>query len=166
MQNTRDKNKIADDIRLEREKINLTQEQFAELLGVSTRTVGRWENGESFPIKHVDTIAAVLNVSQKELLTRLPQNDSEMENVSASTFTTDKQKHNDITRMFFCFAAGVAIVGVVLLAYLYFFSSNLLHDFIFTLYCFFVMCITVVWMICYLLCELNEKRRSKGLGKT
>ena len=37
------------EIRQIRLKMNLTQEQFAELLGVDPRSVSRWENGHHKP---------------------------------------------------------------------------------------------------------------------
>lgn len=39
------------DIKIIREKLNLTQEQLAEKIGVSFCTVNRWENGHSSPSK-------------------------------------------------------------------------------------------------------------------
>ena len=34
-----------------REKLGLTQEEFAALVGATARTVGRWERGESKPTR-------------------------------------------------------------------------------------------------------------------
>lgn len=39
------------DIRIIREKLNLTQEEFAEKIGVAFCTVNRWERGHSMPSK-------------------------------------------------------------------------------------------------------------------
>lgn len=40
---------ICDDVKGLREALGLPQEEFARLIGVSARTVSRWENGESEP---------------------------------------------------------------------------------------------------------------------
>lgn len=37
------------DIKATREKLGLTQEQLAQKIGVSFKTVNRWENGKSKP---------------------------------------------------------------------------------------------------------------------
>ena len=39
-------------IKEQREKMNLTQEEFSLLAEVSTRTVGKWEGGETEPSKN------------------------------------------------------------------------------------------------------------------
>ena len=44
-----DQIKIGTFLKLLRKEKNLTQEQLAEQLGVSTRTVSRWENGNNMP---------------------------------------------------------------------------------------------------------------------
>ena len=54
----------------------VTQEQLAEKLGVSNRSVSRWENGNTLPdFSLMQTLAVVLNVSLAELLAgqRLPE---------------------------------------------------------------------------------------------
>jgi DNA-binding transcriptional regulator YiaG len=44
-----------------RKKLNITQEEFARLLGVSWRTVARWECGDSFINKtNIEKIEAIL----------------------------------------------------------------------------------------------------------
>ncbi|MEZ4325187.1 MAG: helix-turn-helix domain-containing protein [Polyangiales bacterium] len=40
---------FADEIKLARESLQLTQDQWAKRLGVSTRTISRWEAGEAEP---------------------------------------------------------------------------------------------------------------------
>lgn len=37
------------DVKTIRESMRMTQEQFADLLGVSVRTIGNWESGASIP---------------------------------------------------------------------------------------------------------------------
>lgn len=53
-----------------RDKNNLSQEQFAEKLGVSRQTVAKWENGDSLPdIKRGAELAAMFSVSLEALAT-------------------------------------------------------------------------------------------------
>ena len=52
-----------------RKEKNLTQEQFAEQLGVSGRTVSRWETGTNMPdISLLVEIAEFYNISVTELI--------------------------------------------------------------------------------------------------
>ena len=52
-----------------RKEKNLTQEQFAEQLGVSSRTVSRWETGTNMPdISLITEIADFYDVDVRELI--------------------------------------------------------------------------------------------------
>ena len=52
-----------------RKERNLTQEQVAEKLGVSNKTVSRWENGNGFPdVSLLQPLCELLNISVNELL--------------------------------------------------------------------------------------------------
>ena len=52
-----------------RKQKNMTQEQFAEILGVNSRSVSRWENGRCMPdLSLLQSIAEVLEISIYELL--------------------------------------------------------------------------------------------------
>ena len=52
-----------------RKECNLTQEQVAEKLGVSNKTVSRWENGNGFPnVSLLQPLCELLNISVNELL--------------------------------------------------------------------------------------------------
>ncbi len=52
-----------------RKECNLTQEQVAEKLGVSNKTVSRWENGNGFPdVSLLQPLCDLLNISVNELL--------------------------------------------------------------------------------------------------
>ena len=56
-------------LKLLRKEKNLTQEQLAEQLGVSNRTVSRWENGNNMPdISLLSEIAEFYDVSIPELI--------------------------------------------------------------------------------------------------
>ena len=49
-----------EDIRREREKLGITQDELAKLLGVATNTVSRWEIGQRNP--HPLTLKAIRTV--------------------------------------------------------------------------------------------------------
>ena len=51
------KNMISENLRYLRNIENMSQEQFAEKLGVSRQTIAKWENGESLP--DVERCAAI-----------------------------------------------------------------------------------------------------------
>lgn len=64
-----DQKKIGAFIANERKARNITQEQFADLLCVSPKTISKWENGRSLP--DIDTmidICAILEISINEFL--------------------------------------------------------------------------------------------------
>ncbi len=50
-----------DEIRAARERAGLTQQQLAATLGVSTRTVGNWERGETIPRNRRGAIRSALS---------------------------------------------------------------------------------------------------------
>ena len=60
---------IGENIRSYRKKNDMTQEAFAERLGVTYQSVSRWENGTTYPdIELIPSIAELLAVSADELL--------------------------------------------------------------------------------------------------
>ena len=64
-----DQIKIGTFLKLLRKEKNLTQEQLVEQLGVSNRTVSRWENGNNMPdISLLSEIAEFYDVSIPELI--------------------------------------------------------------------------------------------------
>lgn len=63
------KNMISTNLRYLRNKNNLSQEQFAEKLGVSRQTIAKWENGESLPdIERCAEIAYECGTTLDELI--------------------------------------------------------------------------------------------------
>ena len=68
---------IGENIRNYRKKNDLTQEAFADRLGVTYQSVSRWENGATYPdLELIPSIAAILGVSVDELL-GMPQMEKE-----------------------------------------------------------------------------------------
>ena len=71
-----------------REKLKLTQSQLADFLGVSDRTVSKWETGRGFPdIIFLEPLAKILEVSVAELFSGAEiENDNRAANLSKSNF--------------------------------------------------------------------------------
>lgn len=66
-----------------RKKQNLTQEQLAQKLGVSSKSISRWENGSNIPDYSVlDTLCNTLNISINELYYGKKISSSEYKNIS------------------------------------------------------------------------------------
>ena len=64
-----DTKKIGKFISKNRKRKGLTQEQLGELLGVSNKTISRWENGNYMPdLSLLIPLSEVLNISLNELL--------------------------------------------------------------------------------------------------
>lgn len=63
-------NVIGMNLKYLRDKENLTQEQFAEKIGISRQTVAKWENGDSLPdVEKGIEIAKLFNVSLDAMTT-------------------------------------------------------------------------------------------------
>lgn len=59
---------IGENIRNYRRKQDLTQEEFAERLGVSYQSVSRWENGATYPdIELLPAISKLFGITVDEL---------------------------------------------------------------------------------------------------
>ena len=64
-----DKQNIGAFIAQKRKEHNLTQEQLAEMLGVSNKTVSKWETGKNMPdYSVVEQLCKILDISVSELL--------------------------------------------------------------------------------------------------
>ena len=47
-----------------RKAVNLTQQQLADMIGVSNKAVSKWENGEGYPdIENLKRVSAIFNTS-------------------------------------------------------------------------------------------------------
>ena len=83
-----DLNKCGTLLRNLRKDKNLTQKQLAEFLGISAKTVSKWETGHGFPdVSTLSALAEILGVSEKILLTgSLKQNIQEVGNIKKLKF--------------------------------------------------------------------------------
>lgn len=103
---------------LRKEEKKMTQEQFAEKLGVSNRSVSRWENGKTMPdLSMLPVISEELGVSVSELLNgerSVPEIDSK-ENVSMIIELSDQEKKRKAKRLNTYFFLGLICVTIVIL---------------------------------------------------
>lgn len=83
---------IAEKIKLEREKLGLTQEEFGKLIGISKQSVSSWEKGRNLPdILNIDKIAQLNGKSLAEFFrTPIPGYVTES-SLSVASFT-EKEK--------------------------------------------------------------------------
>lgn len=85
--------KIGENIASSRKKVNLTQDQLAEKLGVSRQTISKWESNLAYPeLPKIIKLSKVLNISCDELL--LNQNNDKMLEIKTSKngYTIDWNK--------------------------------------------------------------------------
>lgn len=104
---------------LRREK-KLTQEQFAEKLGVNNRTVSRWENGHCMPdLSLLSIIADELGVSISELLNGRRLTEQEMiairDSINAVLELSEKEKNVKKRKLNAYLITGILCIAIVVL---------------------------------------------------
>ena len=92
--------KIGKFIAVNRKAKGLTQEQLGEMLGVSNKTVSRWENGNYMPdLSLLEPLSSALGITLNELLAGefIPQEDmaarTERNLVDTIGYTAGKLRH-------------------------------------------------------------------------
>jgi transcriptional regulator with XRE-family HTH domain len=68
------KNYIGENIRIYRERNNMTQKDLGDKIGKTWEMVSRYERGVSSPFKQIDSLADALNVDSSELLKKPSEN--------------------------------------------------------------------------------------------
>lgn len=111
-----DKKKTGNLIREARTKKNYTQNELGDLLGVSNKSVSRWENGESFPdVGILENLSGVLDLQIKDIV--IGETDSNEESavtevVRVAKLQTKEKKRKLISSiafaiiLFFAFVSG------------------------------------------------------------
>ena len=61
-------NYIGENIKIYRERLNLTQQQLADKIGKTWEMISRYERGVSSPLNQLDSLAKALNTSPADLL--------------------------------------------------------------------------------------------------
>lgn len=96
-----------------RKELGLTQEQLAEQLGVSNRSVSRWENGNTLPdFSLMQSLAAVFNISLSELLAgqRLPDDHKTEACVRLALELSQREKYALRKALNRCFGFGLVLI--------------------------------------------------------
>ena len=103
-----------------RKEQNLTQEQFAEKLGVSNRSVSRWENGNTLPdFSLMQCICEITGVTLAELLSGARQDPSgeKKDSILLILNLCDREKLAKTKTLNFWFALGlVSLLAATLLS--------------------------------------------------
>ena len=101
-----------------RKEKNMTQEQFAEKLGVSNRSISRWENGKTMPdLSMLPIISEELGVSVAELLKgeRFTKEPKPNESISLIIELFEQEKRKKTKLVNECFIAGLFCICIALL---------------------------------------------------
>jgi len=110
--------KIGSFIATLRKEQNLTQEQLADKLGVSNRSVSRWENGKTLPdISIMYPLCQILNISIGELLSGTRQTAQTQRRDAILTVLTmfDRERQQKRNTLNACFALGfLSLLAVIL----------------------------------------------------
>lgn len=103
-----------------RKEQGLTQEQLAEKLGVSNRSVSRWETGKTLPdLSLMQCICQLTGVTLSELLSgsRLDPAAREKDSIFAILALWDREKRDKIKTLNLWFALGlITLLGAILFA--------------------------------------------------
>lgn len=113
-----DQEKIGKFIAALRKEKELTQEQLAERLGVSNRSVSRWENGKNMPdLSLLPLLGEELGVSITELLNGEKQKgeDKAVENVRKIIAMSNEEKKRKAQKVNTYFLLGLFCIVVVIL---------------------------------------------------
>ena len=105
--------------KLRKEK-NLTQEQLAEKMGVTDKSISRWENGKTMPdLSMITILAEELNVEVSELLNGRKMTKEELEKLRDTINNvieySNKEKENKTTKLNNYFRAGLLCILIVVL---------------------------------------------------
>lgn len=101
-----------------RKEKHMTQEQFAEKLGTSNRSISRWENGKTMPdLSMIPIVCEVLEISVTELLSgeRLGKELQIKDSIGMMLELFDREKRRKSRMVNQWFLAGLICIGIVLL---------------------------------------------------
>ena len=103
-----------------RKEKNLTQEQLAEKMGVTDKSISRWENGKTMPdLSMITVLAEELNVEVSELLNGRRMTKEELEKLRDTINNvieySNKEKKDKTTKLNNYFRAGLLCILIVIL---------------------------------------------------
>ena len=105
-------------ITLKRKEKNLTQEQFAEKIGVSNKTISKWENGKCMPdYSVIEILCKELDVTVSELLDGEENEKSirlydEKEIIGMIKDIQELKKSKDSNSSFFLIIMGISLLAL------------------------------------------------------
>jgi transcriptional regulator with XRE-family HTH domain len=116
-----------------RKEKEMTQEQFAEILGVNNRTISRWETGRNMPdLSLLQNISNELGVSVSEILNGRRMTESEMielrDTINEIIELSNKEKKMKKTKLNRYFVVGILCFSVVLLNHQFAILSYVFRD--------------------------------------
>ncbi len=126
--------KIGEFIQQRRKALGLTQKELADKLGISDKTVSKWETGKGMPdISSIPELCKILNVSINELLLgeEISQEDLSKkteENIMSLLNSNHKQRKYVIIQL--CLGIGLLIFSVVLLSFSGFQNKGMLKNYL------------------------------------
>ena len=103
-----------------RKEKNLTQDKLGEHIGVTNKTVSRWENGNYLPpVEMLQILSKFYNVSINEILNGERINDSDYKNISEENVKSALNRSNAIIRkhkkiMNWIIAVVVALLYIII----------------------------------------------------
>lgn len=111
-----DQKKIGEYIAKNRKLKNYTQEQLAQKLGVTSKTISRWENGNYMPdLSLIIPLSNALDISVNELLSGENIDNINIKDESEKNIiTTINYSNQKIQKQSFNFAIFIAILGVII----------------------------------------------------
>ncbi len=103
-----------------RKEKNMTQEQLAEKMGVTDKSISRWENGKTMPdLSMITILAEELNVEVSELLNGRKMTKEELEKLRDTINNvieySNKEKENKTIKLNNYFRAGLLCILIVVL---------------------------------------------------
>lgn len=113
-----------------RKEKNMTQEQFAQKMGVSINAVSKWERGISFPdVSLFKKLCSELNISIEELINGEKDNSDEAKEKAIITSIKDKEKMKKKNKKIFIISSIVFLIVIILLIiYNFKMKVNLVND--------------------------------------
>lgn len=115
-------NNTGNDIKAAREKIGISQDKLAEIMGVSRQTVYRWEMNTATP--SIDKLKKLCAVLHMELSEQLGFGDKTVEEIAAAE-NTETAAEKDVAapkkrKRKTLYAIGIAVLSVIFLISLFF----------------------------------------------
>lgn len=106
-------------IQEERKKLNITQEELANMIHVSNKAVSKWENGKGIPsIDYIVLLAKTFNVSVSEILEgkRYEKNDKNNEEIIVKSLKANRKLV--ITNIILSVLVGICLCFLEVLLYI------------------------------------------------